>query len=76
MSIESAEPGHGSSTASWTAVIIMLVAFAIGTVAFFFSIVWLVWASVGLLIVGLIVGYVLAKLGYGVDGAKTTAKGH
>ncbi|MEF2979185.1 DUF6704 family protein [Subtercola sp. YIM 133946] len=76
MTSESAEPGHGSSTASWTAVIIMLVAFAIGTAAFFFSIVWLVWASAGLLIVGLLVGYVLAKLGFGVDGAKTAARGH
>ncbi len=76
MSIESSEPGHGSSTASWTAVVIMLIAFAIGTVAFFFSIVWLVWASAALLVVGLLVGYVLAKAGYGVDGAKTAAKGH
>ena len=68
------EPGHGSSTASWTAVVIMLVAFAIGTVAFFFSIVWLVWASAVLLIAGLFVGYALAKAGYGVDGDKTAAK--
>ncbi|RFA09389.1 hypothetical protein B7R54_09195 [Subtercola boreus] len=76
MSIESEEPGHGSSTASWTAVVIMLVAFAIGTTAFFFSIVWLVWASVALLIVGLLVGYGLAKAGYGVGGAKSAARGH
>jgi hypothetical protein len=76
MSIESSEPGHGSSTASWTAVVIMLAAFAIGTVAFFFSIAWLVWAAAGLVIVGLLVGYALAKAGYGVDGAKTAAKGH
>ena len=76
MSIESSEPGHGSSIASWTAVVIMLVAFAIGTLAFFLSIVWLVWASAVLLVVGLLVGYSLAKAGYGVDGAKTAARGH
>ncbi|MEA9986315.1 MULTISPECIES: DUF6704 family protein [Subtercola] len=76
MSIESAEPGHGSSTASWTAVVIMLVAFAIGTTAFFFSIVWLVWASAGLLILGLLTGIVLAKAGYGVGGSKTVSKSH
>ncbi|PPF86304.1 hypothetical protein C5B96_05195 [Subtercola sp. Z020] len=76
MSIESEEPGHGSSTASWTAVVIMLVAFAIGTAAFFFSIVWLVWASAGLVVVGLLVGLALAKAGYGVGGTKSAARGH
>ena len=75
MSIES-DPGHGNSPAAWTAVIIMLVAVAIGTLAFWFDIPWVVWASVGLLIVGAIVGWVLKKLGYGVDGAKLTPKSH
>jgi len=67
MSTEIADPGHGNSPAAWTAVIIMLVAFVIGTVAFFFAIEWLVWASVGLLIVGLIVGWIMKRMGYGVD---------
>jgi len=75
MSIES-DPGHGNSPAAWTAVIIMLVAVAIGTLAFWFNVAWVVWASVGLLIVGAIVGWVLKKLGYGVDGAKLTPKSH
>ena len=44
--------------------------------AFFFSIVWLVWASAVLLVVGLLVGVVLARMGYGVDGDKTAARGH
>ncbi|RNE66533.1 DUF6704 family protein [Cryobacterium tepidiphilum] len=67
MSNEIADPGHGNSPAAWTAVIIMLVAFLIGTVAFFFAIEWLVWASVGLLVIGLIVGWVMKRMGYGVD---------
>lgn len=72
MSIESIDPGHGHSPAAWTAVIIMLVAFTIGTVAFFFEAAWLVWASAGLLVVGAIVGYVMSKVGYGVaDSAPT-----
>lgn len=75
MSLE-ADPGHGNSPAAWTAVIIMLVAVSIGTLAFWFDIAWLVWASVGLLIVGAIVGAVLAKLGYGVGGDKLTPKAH
>ncbi len=66
MSIESIDPGHGHSPAAWTAVIIMLVAFSIGTVAFFLEMAWLVWASAGLLVIGMIVGYVLSRVGYGV----------
>jgi hypothetical protein len=72
MSFESADPGHGHSTAAWTAVTIMLIAFAIGTVAFFFEVVWLVWASAVLLLVGWAVGGIMAKAGYGaasVDGS-------
>ena len=70
------DPGHGHSPAAWTAVIIMLVAFAIGTLAFWFDIAWLVFASAGLVVVGGIVGWVLAKAGYGVDGAKLTPTTH
>jgi hypothetical protein len=76
MSTEHAEPGHGHSPAAWTAVTIMLIAFAIGTVAFFLDVQWLVWASAGLLVVGAIVGWALAKAGYGVDGAKVAPKAH
>ena len=67
MSVESVDPGHGHSPAAWTAVTIMLVAFTIGTVAFFFDVPWLVWASAGLLVVGAIVGWILSRVGYGVD---------
>lgn len=70
MTHDNSDPGHGNSPAAWTAVIIMLVAFTIGTVAFFFSIAWLVWASAGLVVIGLIVGIVLARLGYGVGGSR------
>lgn len=70
MTHDNSDPGHGNSPAAWTAVIIMLVAFTIGTVAFFFSIAWLVWASAALVVVGLIVGIVLARLGYGVGGSR------
>ena len=68
------DPGHGNSPAAWTAVIIMLVAFAIGTFAFWFDLAWLVIASAGLVVVGAIVGLVLSRLGYGVGGAKLAPK--
>lgn len=75
------EPGHGNSPAAWVAVIIMLVAFAIGTFAFWFTaegadLGWLVWASGGLLVLGPIVGFVLSKLGYGVNGPKYVPRAH
>ena len=74
MTHDNSDPGHGNSPAAWTAVIIMLVAFTIGTVAFFFSIAWLVWASAGLVVVGLVVGIVLARMGYGVGGSRYLPK--
>jgi hypothetical protein len=76
MSTDHEEPGHGHSPAAWTAVTIMLIAFTIGTVAFWFEVVWLVWASAALLVVGLIVGWLLARAGYGVGGVKTVVKAH
>ncbi|MGE3193877.1 MAG: DUF6704 family protein [Microbacteriaceae bacterium] len=70
------EPGHGNSPAAWVAVIIMLIAFTIGTFAFWFDLAWLVWASAGLLVLGVLTGVVLAKLGYGVNGPKYVPKAH
>jgi hypothetical protein len=75
MSVNS-DPGHGSSPAAWIAVVIMLVAITLGTLAFWIDIPWLVFASVGLLILGAIVGLILRKIGYGVGGAKLTSKVH
>ena len=76
MSSESVEPGHGHSPAAWTAVIIILVAFTIGTFAFWFDFAPLVWASAGLAVVGLIVGGVMRRSGYGKDGSKLVVKTH
>jgi hypothetical protein len=72
MSIESVDPGHGHSPASWTAVTIMLVAFVIGTVAFFLDLAWLVWASAVLLVIGLVVGWIMSRVGYGVGDMSST----
>ena len=76
MSSPIGDPGHGHSPAAWTAVIIMLVAIAIGTVFFYLEQPILVWASVGLLVVGAIVGWAMSKAGYGADGAKSNPKAH
>lgn len=79
MSDEAQDGGHGSSPASWTAVIIILAAFTIGTFAFWFDAegygtAWLVWASAALVPVGFIVGGIMRKAGYGVDGSRLKSK--
>lgn len=75
MSHDSNDPGHGNSPAAWTAVVIMLVAFSVGTIAFFFDVPIVVWISAVVAILGLAVGIVLARLGYGVGGSRYVPKG-
>lgn len=65
------EPGHGSSPAAWTAVVIMLVGVAIGTVALFFDVLAVVLVGAALIPIGLIVGGVMKKAGFGVGGTRT-----
>jgi hypothetical protein len=72
MSTESADTGHGNSPAAWTAVVIMLVAFSVGTIAFWFSIEPVVWISAAFVLIGWIVGGIMKKMGYGVDGHRTS----
>jgi protein-S-isoprenylcysteine O-methyltransferase Ste14 len=76
MSIQSSDPGHGHSPAAWTAVVIMLVAFVIGAFAFWFAMPWLVVGAAVLVVIGLIVGAVMAKAGYGVNGPKYASRDH
>jgi uncharacterized membrane protein YfcA len=64
------DPGHGDSIAAWTAVIIIIIASAVGTLAFWFEQYDLVWASGILAVAGVVVGIVLARLGYGVKGKR------
>jgi hypothetical protein len=76
MSTDVEELGEGHSPAAWTAVTVALVGIAIGTVAFFLDIQWLVWASAGLTLLGFILGFVLAKAGFGVSGSRVQHKEH
>jgi hypothetical protein len=70
------DPGHGHSPAAWTAVVIMLIAVAVGTFFFFLDNAVMVWASAVLLVIGLLVGWGMAKAGYGANGPKYVSKEH
>lgn len=76
MSNSIGDPGHGNSPAAWTAVVIMLAAFTLGTLFFVLDLPVLVWVCAGLLVVGLLIGWGMAKAGYGVNGPKYTPKEH
>ncbi len=54
---------HGDSPAAWISVVVMLVGFAVGTVAFFLAIVPIVFVGVAIIVVGFILWPVLAKAG-------------
>jgi hypothetical protein len=70
------DPGHGHSPAAWTAVVIMITTLSIGTIAFFLAMWWLVVAMAVLTLVGWGVGFVMAALGWGVNGPKYQPKEH
>ena len=71
-----ADPGHGHSPAAWTAVVIMLIGVAAATLAFCFEQWTLAWILLALVPIGAIVGWALAKAGYGVKGPKYAPKAH
>lgn len=70
------DPGHGDSVAAWTAVIVILVAFIAGTIAYWFDQPVLVFASAGLAVLGLVLGFVLKSAGYGIGGSKSKPAKH
>ena len=76
--------GHGNSPAAWTCVLIMLLGAAVASFAFVLASTEgnhdlgtvLFWAGVAVMFVGLLVGFVMRKIGYGVGGSKLKSHGH
>ena len=68
------DPGHGHSPAAWAAVIVMVLGFVVGAFGFWFVSMWMIWLAVALVVIGALLGWVLAKLGYGVAGPRYVAK--
>jgi xanthine/uracil permease len=71
MTNHSEQPGHGSSPAAWVAVTIMLIGVAVGTLFLFLDVLPMVYLGAVLILVGLVVGWLLARAGFGVNGSKT-----
>ncbi len=56
---------HGQTPAAWTAVIIIMLAFVVGTAGLILGQTWMFWAGVALVVVGGIVGKVMQMMGLG-----------
>ena len=55
---------HGNTPAAWTAVAIALAAFVVGGVGLMADSMVVFWVGVALAPVALLVGYVMARMGY------------
>lgn len=62
---ESHADSHGNTPAAWTTVIIIIIAFTTGTLGIILGNWIIFWASVGLLILGGVVGKVMQSMGLG-----------
>jgi hypothetical protein len=58
---------HGQTPAAWTAVTIIMIAFAVGCFAVVIAQPWLFWVSVAFVFVGIGVGKVMSMMGYGAN---------
>lgn len=65
------EIGHGNSKAAWAAIAVMMVGFIVGCIAFAGHNPTVVYIGIGIVFLGLIVGWIMKKAGYGVNGAKS-----
>ena len=68
--------GHGNTPAAWTCVLIMMAGALVSSIGFVIAS-WL-WFNIGLgvMVLGLIVGFAMKKAGYGVGGSKLKNSGH
>ena len=75
--IDHREPtGHGNSPAAWTTVMVMLVGALIMSIAYVIANTPIFIAGGVVMLVGLVIGLVMRKVGYGVGGSKLKNSGH
>ena len=58
---------HGNTPAAWTAVVVALVGFIVAGIALVIGSWPLFWIGVALAPVAIIIGAIMAKMGYGAD---------
>lgn len=68
------DPGHGHSPAAWIAVSVSIAGLAAATVFFFLGVWTPFWVSMAVFVGGLLLGPLLAAMGYGVRGPKWQPK--
>nr|WP_309071873.1 HGxxPAAW family protein [Arthrobacter sp.] len=76
--------GHGNSPAAWTCVFVMLAGAALSSFAFVFASTegnkdagtLLFWIGVLIMVIGLVLGIILKKAGFGVGGHRLKNSGH
>lgn len=76
--------GHGNSPAAWTCVFVMLAGAALSSFAFIFASTEgnlqagtvLFWIGILVMAIGLVLGFVLKKAGFGVGGHRLKNSGH
>ncbi len=75
--IDHSEPtGHGNSPAAWTCVIVMLIGAFIASIAYVIASTPIFIGGAVVMVVGLLVGWIMRKAGYGVGGSKLKNSGH
>lgn len=68
--------GHGNTPAAWTCVLIMMAGGLISSIGYIIASVPWFCIGLGVMVVGLLVGFILRKAGYGVGGSKLSNNGH
>ncbi|MEZ5115631.1 MAG: HGxxPAAW family protein [Candidatus Nanopelagicales bacterium] len=58
---------HGQTPAAWTAVIIIMLGFLVGTLGVILDTRIVLWVGVGLIVVGAVVGKVMQMMGLGAQ---------
>ncbi|MEC5181311.1 HGxxPAAW family protein [Arthrobacter sp. CG_A4] len=75
--VDHSEPtGHGNSPAAWTTVLIMLLGALIMSIAFVIANTPIFIAGGVVMVIGLLVGFGMRKVGFGVGGSKLKNSGH
>lgn len=59
---------HGNTPAAWTAVTVALAAFVVGGIGLMMGSMTVFWVGVALAPLAIVIGVIMAKMGYGADG--------